>query len=287
MIREIKKAFTLAEMLVTIVIIGVIAAITIPALQETTDMASNVALMKKAYSTASHAFSQIQSELGSPIYWTVQNSGDESIEGKRVFSNENASAFAWLLKKKIIVANEKIPNSYSIKMLSGTEFTSGSKIDETVINLGGENSVAFQSTDGMYWFPSQTYSGCRYEKPGQLELNGSIPSVQPGFGGGMVQPPVKLNLNILGLPAFAGGQNLSAQQYMETVYLCGLLMVDINGAQKPNRIGVDVFVFDVTTSGIMPHTSEEDDCADLNGTGYSCAAKAMIGDEHSLDFIYE
>lgn len=59
-----KKAFTLAEVLVTLMIIGVIAAITIPSLMQNTKNNELVAGCLKAYSTLSGAVERMKVELG-------------------------------------------------------------------------------------------------------------------------------------------------------------------------------------------------------------------------------
>lgn len=259
MMCKFKKGFTLAEMLLSIVIIGVISAIAIPSLRETTDMSSNIALLKKAHSTAANAFAQLQAELGPPMYWTVKNSGDESIENQRVFADGKYDRLSWVLKKKIVSTPNSIPNNYMVKILSGSNF--GKEIRGTKIDYSG----AFQSMDGMFWFPSKTHDGCQYE------IN-EAPS------------PVPLSFfNFVGSPAYAA----PPPSWKKTLYLCGMVMVDINGAKKPNRMGIDVFVFDITVDGVVPHSESTDDCANFDGNGYSCAKKAIYEGPKALSFIYE
>ena len=53
-----RKAFTLAEVLITMVIIGVVAAITVPSLMLTTQKKENVARYKKALSTINQAINR-------------------------------------------------------------------------------------------------------------------------------------------------------------------------------------------------------------------------------------
>ncbi len=56
---EIRKGFTLAEVLITLVIIGVIAAITIPPLMNKTNEQDTVVAVKKAYSILSQAYQRV------------------------------------------------------------------------------------------------------------------------------------------------------------------------------------------------------------------------------------
>ena len=60
------NGFTLAEVLITLVIIGVIAAITIPTLMNKTNKQEYVVKLKKAYSTLSQATNRIIAENGTP-----------------------------------------------------------------------------------------------------------------------------------------------------------------------------------------------------------------------------
>ena len=59
-------AFTLAEVLITLVIIGVIAAMTIPTLINKTNKQEYVSRLKKAYSTLSQATNRIIADEGNP-----------------------------------------------------------------------------------------------------------------------------------------------------------------------------------------------------------------------------
>ena len=65
-----KTAFTLAEVLIALVIIGVIAAITVPIVMQNTQKQEYVSKLQKTYSVLSQATNQIIAEEGSP-------SGDE------------------------------------------------------------------------------------------------------------------------------------------------------------------------------------------------------------------
>ena len=59
-------AFTLAEVLITLVIVGVIAAMTIPTLMNKTNKQEYVSRLKKSYSTLSQATNRIIAEQGNP-----------------------------------------------------------------------------------------------------------------------------------------------------------------------------------------------------------------------------
>lgn len=58
------KGFTLAEVLITLVIIGVVAAITVPAVLQSTERQETVSKLKKAYSVLQQATTKIATEEG-------------------------------------------------------------------------------------------------------------------------------------------------------------------------------------------------------------------------------
>ena len=64
--KSLRKGFTLAEVLITLVIIGVVGALTVPALVQNTRKQEYVTALKKAYSTLSQAANMIIAENGSP-----------------------------------------------------------------------------------------------------------------------------------------------------------------------------------------------------------------------------
>ena len=63
------NAFTLAEVLITLVIIGIIASMTIPTLMNNTNKQEYVSRLKKTYSTLSKAANAVIAEHGSAKNW--------------------------------------------------------------------------------------------------------------------------------------------------------------------------------------------------------------------------
>lgn len=64
-----KPGFTLAEVLITLAIIGVVAALTIPAVVKNYQKTQTVTKLKKAYSTLNQAYNTSQAENGSYTTW--------------------------------------------------------------------------------------------------------------------------------------------------------------------------------------------------------------------------
>ena len=69
------SGFTLAEVLITLVIIGVIAAMTIPTLINKTNNQEYVSRLKKIYSTFAQVTNQIIAENGTPDNWNLKGTG--------------------------------------------------------------------------------------------------------------------------------------------------------------------------------------------------------------------
>ena len=110
-------AFTLAEVLITLVIIGVIAAMTIPTLTNNTNKQEYVSKLKKAYSTMAQATNSLIAEQGTP----------------------NASLGGWAS------SSESLLNLYKTKIPHADECIGASCINQ--YHRFGNNAVINFSTD--------------------------------------------------------------------------------------------------------------------------------------------
>lgn len=82
-----KKAFTIAEVLITIGILGIVMAMTLPNLIKDYRKKVTVEQLKKAYSVVSNALEMSQHENGDLKYWNVQNLGSTSDDYSIVITN--------------------------------------------------------------------------------------------------------------------------------------------------------------------------------------------------------
>lgn len=74
-----KIAFTLAEVLITLGIIGVVAALTLPVLNQKLENQKNMSSLKKAYSILQQATNLAISEHEAPEYWGMVDDSVESV----------------------------------------------------------------------------------------------------------------------------------------------------------------------------------------------------------------
>ena len=117
------KAFTLAETLVVMGIIGVVAALTIPNLSSSTANKENVARVQKAYSTINEAFERVQAEYGNIQRWPNRDFGWNGNNDTDFFANR-MSEYLKVSKNCARNANQGCMAS-SVKFLNGTSTTSG------------------------------------------------------------------------------------------------------------------------------------------------------------------
>lgn len=80
-----KKAFTLAEVLITLGIIGVVAAMTLPAIMAKFEKKEIATRAKAAYSIMSQAIKLSEVENGDVKYWEANLSGSHSFENTDMF----------------------------------------------------------------------------------------------------------------------------------------------------------------------------------------------------------
>lgn len=127
-----RLAFTLAEVLITLGIIGVVAALTLPTLMVKQQEAATVSQLKKAYSTLSNAFTLAVKEDGTPDTWDLAGGGSAS-QGAVNLMNKLTP---YLSITKNCVSLD--PNVYK-----------GCVVDDNYRYLGGNTWSNFNNTDAL------------------------------------------------------------------------------------------------------------------------------------------
>lgn len=131
------KGFTLAEVLITLGIIGVVAAMTIPSLVAKYRSIVAVNQLKKMYSVLSQA-----------LLYTVQTEGDYT-SLYEIKDGDSASIQAWYktaLKPYIKITNECFDNKPGCWAEEGTKYLNGNSLNYH--NGIGTNIVVFNTIDG-------------------------------------------------------------------------------------------------------------------------------------------
>ena len=170
--RILKKAFTLAEVLITLIVIGVITAVIIPvAIHSKPD--ENVMKFKKAHNTLYQVISEL---VNSDKYYLDGNLG--------ILSNgSNAGKSAFCLNFADLVSSKKTVCNYSTNEVSAFEATctyeSASicntvnngierRLDNNCINAQKNFSgtdIGVKTTDDVYFYEANlnNFFGCRYQ----------------------------------------------------------------------------------------------------------------------------
>ena len=217
--KKNKKAFTLAEVLITLGIIGVVAAMTLPVLVANYQKQATVAKLKKVYSILNQAYKMSESENGFSEEW-----GNEIQE----INTENVQKYVqryWLPYLKVIGECSKSGDcSYPDNVMALDKNPDGT------VDLVGNNRYTLILADGT--------------------LIAFVPFSWDGKN-----------------------QIINGDQKF---------YVDINGAQRPNMLGKDVFIFELNANkhaicavGQDNSTENLNKVCNKNSNGWFCAAKII------------
>lgn len=126
------SAFTLAEVLITLGIIGVVAALTLPALITSNIEKARIANLQKIYSQMQNAWNMAVYENGSATNWNfAQTKTDEKNDkGQYILNNDGRLKFMELISpyfKKANIDDIEYEGSYS---LDGREVVSSGETDD-------------------------------------------------------------------------------------------------------------------------------------------------------------
>ena len=215
------EAFTLAEVLVTLSIIGVVSAMTIPTIHQRHSEQTTVNKLKKFYSTASQAYQKAVVEYGDIYEWGVKGA-----------SKEDA----------LIIYNNMIKDNFKI-----------------VVDCGFENNKKCL-TDGDYFW-----------------LNGSnIGNYYAGNKGGYYYYKMLLQD---GTSVWIRGDKDQIINFF----------IDVNGPQKPNQWGKDLFGCSVLDGKLLPGGTPTalnpfDTSCKKNSNGFGCGAWVIY--KGNMDYLH-
>ncbi|MDD3435563.1 MAG: hypothetical protein PHC64_00265 [Candidatus Gastranaerophilales bacterium] len=217
-------AFTLAEILITLGIIGIVAQMTIPALIQDSQKKATAVSLKKAYSEMSQAvkLSEIDNGPAKEWSWGTYNT---------TYTQTDSFNQYWKPYFKVI---KFCPHWRDCGYTENCG--SGCFLYKTLLPAGGQCGLSVQSNESRNLFALS---------------NGSI----------------------VFLVSYSLGAGPQTQEF---------IFVDLNGAKKPNTIGKDVFVFqisDIEGKGVIPYKVNETNLCQKDSTAddasYFCTARIM------------
>ena len=261
--QKIKKGYTLAEVLITLSIIGTIAALTVPSL----------------YSGVGKSY------IGPSLYKTVEliengmrnvmQAATDRAESNQAANNQTevslvATTLADLTFRDILGGND------------ATNIITSANLFETLRGYIGADIVS--ANDGAYLRNARNYSG-----------NGLISATYNFINGTAYKFP---NSKAIFVYETANNNNINTyvtrhNNYLSDDVVIARIIIDANGQETPNRFGQDIFLFGLTNNGqLVPAGSEAynknvfnggmgasvnlytTDCTNNNiTTGASCAAR--------------
>lgn len=221
--------FTLAEVLITLGIIGVVAAMTIPTVLQNAQSQQTVSALKKAYSELSQAYTLSVQDNGTPDNWSLVAASSD--DGAAEMINKLAP---YLKSINNCGKNGGCWPNLIYKNLDNTTNWGN-------LSLANSGSATAQLPDGSL-LASWSYGSCSW--------------------------------------AVGSGLLLSKA--------CGQYFIDVNGNKSPNRFGVDVFMFWLTPSGILPAGTANETVYDFpkcldHTNGRSCAAWVLYNE--NMDYL--
>ena len=180
---QLERAFTLAEFLITLAIIGVIAAMTLPVLMNSTNHAENVVALKKAYEVLNQAYYSISAENGN-----IQN----ALSGATT-PDDFANVFISKLNvaKNCGTTNAKAIGCFTnatFKYLNGSDvgnFTTNSAFSTILTNDGISYSFRLESAtcSNDISNPTETISSPLYKECGRISVDVNGPNKGPFVDG--------------------------------------------------------------------------------------------------------
>lgn len=120
-------AFSLAEALLTMAVLGVVGALTVPSLKSYSDEQQLVSLARKAYATATKATEQLEVKYGEARWW---NWGQGSTYADRVADSANINKMY-----KEVMNGMPQSDSWSTPLMNGDSWGVGSKWWKTADNM--------------------------------------------------------------------------------------------------------------------------------------------------------
>ena len=245
-----RVAFTLAEVLITLGIIGVVAAITLPTLIQNYQKQVFVNQYKKAYNVLNNGFKQIVAEEGCTSLSCI-SSNKKNPGGKLInldFDDEKTINKLTSTFKLSNVQREPKTNSiygYSMYCLNGVDGdTCGLGNFNESLSLSSDRSFIGITPDGMFFFVSNSWN----DNVIVVDVNG-------------LKSPNKLGRDIFSFYYF---------DYNNSI------VVEPNGSMKTMKYEEELYGGEAPSDEELQNLINEDcDPKSSNGLGFSCGEKII------------
>ena len=240
-------AFTLAEVLITLSILGIVAVISIPSIFNIFKERSNIIKLKRSYSQLQQAFDLAYVNYGEPTSWNnYKCDGDTPVNNSNACRNNNYSGISLVFGKFLPLQKKCTINSYD---------------DNCYLKENDDNQKHLSGTGTPDYNKYKHNSVTRY-----LLKNGAFIAVRQLYENDKYDTCNYMN---------------SSSKQREPKAICSMVYIDVNGKTEPNTYGKDIFIFWLTKTGIIPtggnswYYSHNSDCSNKTKNGTTCAAWAL------------
>ena len=218
-----KRGFTLSEVLITLAIIGVVAAITLPSLMTNVQNRSIGSALAKGYNTLSNANDMLLATTG------LSSIGDATANSPETYVTtlKNYARFSSFPTAQLPAYTDYNYGEYTVVKDS----TKASVSNDGIIYIFNPPSVIFTVSDKIQVKPDLDYSG-------GVAVGGAGPIINSGVGN--INPGIKVP-----------GTGLIADNVLKKYQSTFDVYIDVNGQTGPNALGRDLFLFIINDDGTL------------------------------------
>lgn len=239
------KAFTMAEVLVSLTIIGILSILTIPAVVSSTEKRTNAALLRKAVAKLDMVYEQAATEeqfmpVMKCFYWRdsdVSKNRNEGCKSERIYNDDGLLTGWKTICPEGVTSPENLNGrydhcsalyNYMLENMKVTKSCTAAQ-DGCIPNYDGKDVIAAQKTP-----QGDDESDEQFE----IRMKNSVKGCE-GWSAA----------NMRTKPAFITNDGMIFMPYSTGI---PIFAVDVNGKKGPNKFGYDVFF--LTAKGDLNET---------------------------------